>query len=124
MNPAHLAPWAPGANDPFDARKAAHLLRRAGFGRLRIRSARPWPTAWRRPSRGSSTRPRVEEDAEYARTFEAIAGSLVDFDDVDQLRAWWAYRMVPDPRAAPREADAVLARPLRHQHREGRRRSP
>jgi hypothetical protein len=27
-----LAPWVPDASDPFDRRKAAHLLRRAGFG--------------------------------------------------------------------------------------------
>lgn len=27
-----LDPWRPGANDPWDKRKAAHLLRRAGFG--------------------------------------------------------------------------------------------
>ena len=27
-----LAPWQPGAGDPWDHKKAAHLLRRAGFG--------------------------------------------------------------------------------------------
>ncbi|MEZ5963834.1 MAG: DUF1800 domain-containing protein [Planctomycetota bacterium] len=27
-----LEPWRPSANDPWDRRKAAHLLRRAGFG--------------------------------------------------------------------------------------------
>ena len=32
MSPTHFAPWSPAAADPFDARKAAHLLRRAGFG--------------------------------------------------------------------------------------------
>lgn len=32
-DPQHdLAPWRPTASDPWDARKARHLLRRAGFG--------------------------------------------------------------------------------------------
>jgi uncharacterized protein (DUF1800 family) len=32
MTAPELSPWRPTASDPWDARKAAHLLRRAGFG--------------------------------------------------------------------------------------------
>lgn len=32
MSLTHLVPWVPTSADPFDNRKAAHRLRRAGFG--------------------------------------------------------------------------------------------
>ena len=35
------------------------------------------------------------------------------------MRAWWLYRMLLQPAPAAREADALLAQPLRHQQRQG-----
>ena len=32
MRSTSFVPWSPGPDDAFDARKAAHLLRRSGFG--------------------------------------------------------------------------------------------
>jgi hypothetical protein len=32
MRSTHFAPWSPSPDDTFDSRKAAHILRRSGFG--------------------------------------------------------------------------------------------
>ncbi len=93
MPPIHLAPWSPGGSDAFDARKAAHLLRRSGFGA---------PPADVEKAVKEGLEATVEalfeaaddEDRDFARTFEAISGTLEDFEDTDRLRAWWVYRMV------------------------------
>jgi len=93
MKSAWLAPWSPTASDPLDARKAAHLLRRAGFGASPIEVDRALKDGL------EATVERLfdeadDESKEFARTFESIAGTLVDFSDIGELRGWWAYRMV------------------------------
>jgi uncharacterized protein (DUF1800 family) len=93
MSSTHLAPWSPTDHDPFDARKAAHLLRRSGFG------ASPADVA-KAVQEGLETTVETlfdeaeDESKQFAQTFDAIAGSLIDFGDIAQLRGWWAYRMV------------------------------
>ena len=93
MSSTHLAPWTPTAADPFDARKAAHLLRRAGFGAPPDLVAKAVKDELEATVEGLFD-PAEDEEQRFAQTFEAIAGQLVDFSEVDQLRAWWAYRMV------------------------------
>ena len=93
MISTHLAPWSPTPADPFDARKAAHLLRRAGFGASPDQVAKAVRDDFETTVEGLFD-PAEDEEQLFARTFEAIAGQFADFSEVDQLRAWWAYRMV------------------------------
>ncbi len=95
MTPTHLAPWSPSGPDAFDARKAAHLLRRAGFG------ARPEDVDRAVKDGVEATveglfdeAAAAEEERGFALAFEAIAGSFADFSEADPLRAWWVHRMV------------------------------
>ncbi len=93
MSPTHFAPWSTTPADPFDARKAAHLLRRAGFGASPAEVARAVGEG-HEATIEAFFEAADEEDRDFARTFEAIAGSFVNFTVADQTRAWWAYRMV------------------------------
>jgi len=86
-------PFVPGAADSFDARKAAHLLRRAGFG------ASPDAVA------GAVARGLEEtiddlfadaqdEEQEFQKTFAAIGGKFVNAGDHGISQGWWLYRML------------------------------
>lgn len=86
-----LAPFVSNEVDHFDARKAAHLLRRAGFGA---------PTV--DVERAMKLGPETTVDAlldfdattdEFASLAESLEGTIVDFGNVDHLRSWWLYRM-------------------------------
>jgi len=91
----HLAPWSPAGPDAFDARKAAHLLRRSGFGASPDDVAKAVKDGVEATVEslfdGASA---AEEDRAFASAFEAIAGTLVDFSDADRLRGWWVHRML------------------------------
>src|SRR5579872_5228121 len=86
-------PFIPDAGDPFDARKAAHLLRRSGFGANSAQVA---------AAVGKGLEEAVDdlfadaddEDREFERTFNAIGGTLVNAGDPGVCQAWWAYRML------------------------------
>ncbi len=93
MRSNQLAPWNPGSSDPFDARKAAHLLRRSGFGAAPDQIDRAVKDGLEATVEGLFD-PAEAESKQFDQTFEAIAGSLVDFSEIDQLQGWWAYRMV------------------------------
>jgi uncharacterized protein (DUF1800 family) len=93
MRSTQLAPWSPTEGDPFDARKAAHLLRRVGFGAPPMEVDRAVKEGLEATVEALFDEAEDESTA-FAQTFEAIAGPLVDFSDVDQLRGWWAYRMM------------------------------
>jgi uncharacterized protein (DUF1800 family) len=86
-------PYVPTAADPFDAGKAAHLLRRAGFGAT--------------PSEVSTAVQRgleetiddlfaeaPDEEQEFTRTFDAIGGKFVNAGDPAICQGWWLYRML------------------------------
>jgi hypothetical protein len=93
MPPRHLAPYAPDSSDPFDRRKAAHLLCRAGFG------ASPKDVDRAVADGPEATVERLFDEAEdeqeqFRVVFEAIHGQLMDFADAGTLQAWWLYRMV------------------------------
>src|SRR5262245_8723091 len=87
-----LTQYVPAPSDPFDRRKAAHLLRRAGFG------AAPGEID-RAVERGlEATVEDLFVDAEdeeraYRRTFAAINGRLMNFGENEPVQAWWVYRM-------------------------------
>ena len=93
MTLKHFEPWSPIGQDVFDTRKAAHLLRRAGFGGTAEQVSRAVADGLEATVEGLFDEA-ADEEKEFGRTFEAIAGPFIDFDEVDQLRAWWVYRMV------------------------------
>jgi uncharacterized protein (DUF1800 family) len=93
MSSTQLAPWSASERDPFDARKAAHLLRRTGFGASPEAVAKAVQDGMEVTVEGLFDEAE-DESKQFARTFDAIAGKFVDFSEVGQLRGWWAYRMV------------------------------
>lgn len=77
-----LDPWVPSASDPFDLRKAGHLLRRAGFGgslRQRRELARTGVDA-----AVQSLFPQPELPAVDRAQLDAV----VSFGDIDRVRSW------------------------------------
>ncbi len=96
MAARHFAPYTPNPSRPFDHRRAAHLLRRAGFG------ASPDEV-------DEAVKRGVEETVEnlladnpqaegnYALTLEAASTGLMNFGERDGIQAWWAYRMASSP---------------------------
>ena len=88
-----FAPFTPDASNPFDARKAAHLLRRAGFG------ARPdeVQAAVERGLEATVDELFSEADGEAERLDQirqAVSGRLLNFGDAGTCQAWWLFRMV------------------------------
>ncbi|HTI51712.1 MAG TPA: DUF1800 domain-containing protein [Planctomycetaceae bacterium] len=86
-------PFAPDTANPFDARKAAHLLRRAGFG------APPAQVAAAVERGLEATIDELfadadDEEQEFQRTFNAINGKLVNAGDPGVCQSWWVYRML------------------------------
>ena len=93
MKSTHFDPWSPTAGDPFDGRKAAHLLRRAGFGASPIEVDRAVKEGLE--ATVESLFDEAEDESRlFTQTFEAVSGSFADFSDIGQLRGWWVYRMV------------------------------
>ncbi len=85
-------PWKPDARDPFNARWAGHLYRRAAFGASPDRIARAVrdglePTI-KELLAGSADR--EENDAILARTGE----QFVALESIDMIRGWWVYSML------------------------------
>ena len=86
-------PFVADAANPFDARKAAHLLRRAGFG------APPAAVAAAVAQGLDETIDDLfaeagDEEQEFERTFNAINGKFVNGGDEGVCQAWWIYRML------------------------------
>lgn len=86
-----LAPFVPSEVDHFDARKAAHLLRRAGFGA-------PFEDVERAMKMGleKTVDSLLDFDTtkdEFSSLAESLEGTIVDFGNADHLRSWWLYRM-------------------------------
>jgi uncharacterized protein (DUF1800 family) len=90
--PVHLAPHLPGKDGPWDARAAAHLLRRAGFGAAPDEVERAVKQGLDAAVEKLFDGDRGQE-AEFQQTFKRISGTFVDFGDAAQLQAWWCYRM-------------------------------
>ncbi len=88
-------PWQPDVERPWDHRRAAHLLRRAGFGgtpRDVLDSAR----------RGLDDTVRwlldaPEPEAGFAASLRRGAREVAPRDEVEALRGGWVHRMVASP---------------------------
>jgi uncharacterized protein (DUF1800 family) len=90
MTLVHFAPWA---DAPWDARAAAHLLRRAGFGAAPAEVARAVKRGLEATVIDLFEEAR-DQEAQFQETFRRVSGRLVDFGDARQLQAWWCYRML------------------------------
>ena len=88
-----LDPFVPGPSDPFDRRKAAHLLRRAGFGAAPAAIDRAVAEGMEQTVESLFDEATEEEDF-YQKTFRAINGPLTNFGDIGAEQAWWVYRMM------------------------------
>src|SRR4029079_4628027 len=93
MSGTFFKPFVPDAANPFDARKAAHLLRRAGFG------APPTEVAAAVDKGLEETIDDLfaeagDEEQEFERNITAINGKFVNVGDAGVCQAWWIYRML------------------------------
>ncbi len=93
MFPDLLDPFVPGPSDPFDRRKAAHLLRRAGFGAAPEAIDRAVALGMEQTVESLFDEATDEEQA-YQKTFAAINGPLLNFGEIEPEQAWWVYRMM------------------------------
>jgi uncharacterized protein (DUF1800 family) len=93
MAGTYFEPYVPSAADPFDAGKAAHLLRRAGFGAPPARVAAAVQKGLEETIDDLFAEA-DDEEQEFARTFNAINGKFVNAGDAGVCQAWWIYRMV------------------------------
>lgn len=87
-----LAPFEPTREDPWDAAKASHLCRRAGFGAPH----RELQTILEMGPVGAVDRflqVDPDRDAEYEELFETIRHGLMAFQFPPNLQAWWLFRM-------------------------------
>jgi uncharacterized protein (DUF1800 family) len=87
MGLLHLAPYT----GPWDARAAAHLLRRAGFGAAPREVERAVGQGCDAAVAGLFED--AGQEAEFQDTFARVNATLTDFNDVPQLQAWWCYRL-------------------------------
>src|SRR5258708_36222025 len=89
----YFEPFVPDATNPFDAPKAAHLLRRAGFG------APPAEVAAAGAKGLEETIDDLfadadDEEQEFQRTFNAINGKLINAGDAVVCQTWGVYRVL------------------------------
>ena len=91
------APYEPSARQPWDLPRAAHLLRRSGFG----------PT-WEQLQQALTAGPPRTVDAllqpigdiaGFNRTYDAREAAIVGSGGAEPLRAWWLRRMIETPHA-------------------------
>jgi uncharacterized protein (DUF1800 family) len=93
MGPKLLSPYLPSSSDPFDHRKASHLLRRTGFG-ARFDDVEKAVKCGLEKSVDRLFDEADDQEKQYQQTFAAINGHFTNFGDGDAVKAWWAYRMV------------------------------
>ena len=84
---------APDPDAPWDARAAAHLLRRAGFGASPAEIGRAVEQG-REGAVKDLFDDGKDQEAQFQDTFRRLSGSFADFSDAGQLQAWWCYRML------------------------------
>jgi uncharacterized protein (DUF1800 family) len=93
--PAAWAPLEPTAKDPWDAAKAAHLHRRAGFGATRAEITRDLKDG-PRASVDRFLRPHAPTADEQG-ILDSLRQGVLGSGDADRLKAWWLYRVLYDP---------------------------
>ncbi len=88
-----FAPLPSDSGHRFDEKRAAHLLRRTGFGASPAEIAACVERGLADAVDGLFQAP--EDEAEkYARAFDVVNGGMLNFGDADTCRAWWLLRMV------------------------------
>lgn len=99
-----LDKYIPGKGDPWDAAKAAHLARRAGFAATPQEIERLVLLGVDRAVQRFVDYP--QEDQDFEKRIEERGGELAElsgspgvgtFQQVDVLRRWWFYRMAYSP---------------------------
>ncbi|HEV3340893.1 MAG TPA: DUF1800 domain-containing protein [Pirellulales bacterium] len=90
MAAAFFAPLPAGE---FDRRKAAHLLRRAGFAPSQAELEQAVEQGLE-ATVDKLLADDSEQEAGFRQAFDAIAGSLLNVADPSQVQAWWLHRMV------------------------------
>lgn len=93
MPSTYFTPFVPDATNPFDRRKAAHLLRRAGFGATPDEIGRAVEQGLEATVEELFA-DTAEEDAASEKLFQATSGRLINFSDIGQCQAWWVNRML------------------------------
>ncbi len=86
-----LDPFTPTTENPFDRRKAAHLLRRSGFGAPAAEVDRALEVGLT-TTIDSLVAPRPQDDP-FDALQAAVQGTILDFSKVEQVRTWWLYRI-------------------------------
>ena len=89
------APYEPDPQCPWDLRRAAHLLRRAGFGA-------DWTSLQQAVADGpSKTIDRLlrppEDLAQFDAVFDQYVAASATGGSAESLRAWWLRRMIETP---------------------------
>ncbi|HVX09993.1 MAG TPA: DUF1800 domain-containing protein [Pirellulales bacterium] len=85
--------FAPFSGEHFDRRRAAHLLRRAGFAP----SQSELDQAVEQGLEATVEQLLAddgEQEAAFQQTFDAVAGSLVNVAEGYQVQTWWLHRML------------------------------
>lgn len=87
--------YHPSPAEPWDTRRAAHLFRRAGFGatQAELRAAVDAGPAAAIDALLQAT----VEPAEFLNEVDALAAASLASGNVENLSAWWAYRMLSTP---------------------------
>ncbi len=89
------AEYQPSPNAPWNIRTAAHLYRRAGFGATRA-ELHAAVDAGPKSAVGSIMQS-TNEPAGFLNEVAALATASLATGDVENLSAWWAYRMLATP---------------------------
>ncbi len=103
MREAPWAAWSPAeawqpyeasVDAPWDVRRAAHLLRRAGFGYTRKQLA---DSVKRGPMATVKSLVEAHPDEAFNQNVRSLADSVVAGGEPRNLSAWWLYRMLHSP---------------------------
>lgn len=95
LTPAEAwTPYGERPDAPWDARRAAHLLRRAGFG---YTSRQLSDAVKRGPEATVKSLVESRPDAAFEKTVESLADAVLAGGEPRNLSSWWLYRMLHSP---------------------------
>lgn len=98
MNPDWAwQPFQPDEKNPWDQRRAAHLFRRAGFG---VTATELKESVGKSPADLVDALLNATQPEEFLADMRILADSAIATGNVQQLSAWWVYRMLSTPAQA------------------------
>jgi len=98
MNPDWAwQPYQPDGMNPWDQRRVAHLFRRAGFG---VTAAELKESLGKSPADLVDALLNATQPEEFLADMRTLADSAIATGNVQQLSAWWVYRMLSTPAQA------------------------